>query len=409
MKNPSKRFDSLGRVHCDASRKDKGFFAEETPEGFLRVTGRLTRVGVFRYEDEQGNSWGEYRSEKEVFSPESLASFQMVILTDDHPAEMISAKNVSDYQVGHVGTDVVRDGLYIVATILVTDSAVIAAIRAGKVELSCGYFTVVIDEPGTSPEGWPYDRVQTEIRGNHLALVDEGRAGPTCRLVLDARAARSVSEDTMNKRIAKKKDKAATALKADAKVWVGDVEFEVPEEVAKEWERMKGELEAEESEEAPMSPASSAGDMEAEMAPMDADMEMEVEDPEMMDAGCEDPMMDSKAAKVTDHASIVKTIALLDSAKAVLGSVKADASPDSIKRSVIYKVLPSLKGSFDSAKGPALDGAFEVAMAAYKKNSDSKAAFAKGAFDAASTVKSDSAVSAYDDLVTRRNNKGGNR
>jgi hypothetical protein len=36
---------------------------------------------------------------------------------------------------------------------------------------------------GKRPDGSHYDAVMRNIRGNHIALVDTGRAGSECRLV----------------------------------------------------------------------------------------------------------------------------------------------------------------------------------------------------------------------------------
>ena len=219
------RVDRLGPVHTDPARTD-GVLAELTPEGFLRCSSLLTRTGVFEYCDADGNTWGEYRDAEEVFEPESLDSFRMVVVTDDHPAEMVTADNVKDVQVGHVGSDVRRDGDFVRASLVITDPEVIRSIQDGKVELSCGYFAQVIQDAGVAPDGTPFTSRQTNIRGNHLALVEQGRAGPSCRLLLDAGDA-ITKQDIMPKKKTKQ-----SKVRKDAKVIVGGVEFDVPEEVA---------------------------------------------------------------------------------------------------------------------------------------------------------------------------------
>jgi len=137
--------DYLGEVHFDPERTD-GALAQFTAEGFLRVDARLTRTGVFTYGDAEGNTWGELRSPEEVFDGDSLRSFEMVVLTDDHPQDFVDASNVKEVQVGHVGTDVRKDGDYVIASIVITDPQVIRSIADGKVELSCGYTAQVIKE-----------------------------------------------------------------------------------------------------------------------------------------------------------------------------------------------------------------------------------------------------------------------
>ena len=51
------------------------------------------------------------------------------------------------------------------------------AIEEEKRELSLGYSCVYEWTPGVF-EGQPYDAIQRKLRGNHLALVREGRMGP---------------------------------------------------------------------------------------------------------------------------------------------------------------------------------------------------------------------------------------
>lgn len=394
----SKRYDSFGLVGFGGYNKDAAFQALENPEGFLKLQGRLTRVGVFEYSDLEGNTWGEYRSPQEVFDPASLASFQMVVLTDDHPPEMIDIGNVSTYQVGHVGTDVVREGDYVIATILVTDAATIAAIKAGKVELSCGYWIIAVEEPGVSPDGIPYRKLQTQIRGNHLALVDEGRAGPNCRLILDSKSAfsRPSNKDGRDSLMPGKKD---------AKIMWEGAEFEVPESFAAAYAAMAEAAKAAAPAEVP-APASDE-EMPLEVSPEEMPLEAETSSAEMlvmpMDAEG-DPLPEEEVIAeeevAADGKSIASYVRLLDSAKSILGRV-TDTSPSGLKRQMIYKVLPSMRGALDKADAKTLDGAFKVAMAIHKKNVDSKNKFKTASFDAVQK-KANEAVSAYDAMIARR-------
>lgn len=176
------RIDFLAPIHCDPQRKD-GVFADLDPTtGFMTLDGRMTRTGVFRYRDKDGNEWGELRTEDEVFSPESMASFQRVVVTNDHPDSFVSVKNVKSVQAGHVGSAVRRENDYLRADITITDPATILEIQQGKRELSCGYTAELIEDEGEF-NGERYSVRQTNIRGNHLAIVDVGRAGPSCALI----------------------------------------------------------------------------------------------------------------------------------------------------------------------------------------------------------------------------------
>ena len=61
-----------------------------------------------------------------------------------------------------------------------------AAVEAGKHQLSVGYHADLDETPG-SWRGERYDAVQRNIRGNHLAIVDQGRAGPAAAIRIDTK------------------------------------------------------------------------------------------------------------------------------------------------------------------------------------------------------------------------------
>lgn len=156
-----------------------------TPQGFLRAEMYATRTGVFEYPKADGGVVREYRDPSEVFHPDSLASYQDASFTDDHPAGMVTAENVTQYERGTLTAAGIPDGEHVKAPVVVKDKATIAKMQAGKQEVSCGYTCDLVWEPGVSPQGVKYDARQTNIRINHVALVDVGRAGPTARVRMD--------------------------------------------------------------------------------------------------------------------------------------------------------------------------------------------------------------------------------
>lgn len=155
------------------------------PNGCLRVDAYLTRTGVFTYRNPDGTERREYRPPTEVFKADSLGTFAMVPVTDDHPPEMVTASNAKQYLRGTTGEAVRQDGDRVACTMMITDAELVSKIEAGKVEVSCGYETDLREEPGVTPDGQRYDAVQTNIRGNHVAVVTTGRAGPEVRIRLD--------------------------------------------------------------------------------------------------------------------------------------------------------------------------------------------------------------------------------
>lgn len=161
-------------------------------DGFLVIPVLAARTGTQTYSDGR-SSWGEFRSDEEVEA--SLASYGLKPFTDDHPANMVTSHDYGMLVKGACGQDAVlldqpaADGnRYVQLTILVGDAATIRKIRDGKVELSAGYTTVPVRKSGRDHTGAAYDYLQTQIRINHLALVDRGRAGPLARISVDGAA-----------------------------------------------------------------------------------------------------------------------------------------------------------------------------------------------------------------------------
>jgi hypothetical protein len=155
------------------------------PNGWMRADGYITRTGVFRYRRADGSVVREYRPPEEVFHEDSLRSFDLVPLTNGHPPEgLLTSENTKKYQVGSVIAPR-ADGTRVRSQFLVTDADAIKDAEAGKQETSGGYVCDIEETPGVSPEGEHYDAIQRNIRGNHVALVDSGRAGPTVRLRVD--------------------------------------------------------------------------------------------------------------------------------------------------------------------------------------------------------------------------------
>ncbi|WP_312384830.1 DUF2213 domain-containing protein [Atlantibacter subterraneus] len=125
-----------------------------------------------------------YRTEDEVFSPETMASFEGMAVTLDHPEDgegnivFVNPANFAELAHGHIqnvrrGTDDKADLL--IADVLVKRQEGIDAIESGKTQVSCGYDAKYI------PAGAGKAK-QTEITGNHLAIVDKGRAGSRCSI-----------------------------------------------------------------------------------------------------------------------------------------------------------------------------------------------------------------------------------
>ena len=81
--------------------------------------------------------------------------------------------------VGVVGSDVRFEAPYLVASLAVWTAEAIALIETkAQAQLSSSYRYRPDMTPGVDPEGVAFDGVMRDIMGNHVALVEEGRAGP---------------------------------------------------------------------------------------------------------------------------------------------------------------------------------------------------------------------------------------
>lgn len=117
-----------------------------------------------------------YRDPAEL--EKGAASFNNLPLLQKH-IQVSADAPMKDDVVGSIGSDVHFDAPYLKASLCVWDAEAIALIDAQKLdELSSAYHYTPVMESGVSPDGEEYDGRMTNIIGNHLALVEVGRAGP---------------------------------------------------------------------------------------------------------------------------------------------------------------------------------------------------------------------------------------
>lgn len=162
-----------------------------TADGFMAVRARAARSGIYEYQAAEVNAPRDrfkptdtvrvYRDPAEVFAADSVRSFIARAVTNDHPQERVTADNWRDHSRGVV-MGAMRDGEYLTFDLVLMDKALIDDVEAGKRELSNGYECKLDWTPGTDANGQHYDARQSSIRGNHVAVVDAGRAGPECAI-----------------------------------------------------------------------------------------------------------------------------------------------------------------------------------------------------------------------------------
>jgi len=164
---------------------------KRTSDGFLAVRAKAARSGIYEYTGAEVDPAGErfkssdvvkvYRPETEVFDKASVHSFLQKPVTNNHPAQPVTADNWKAHA-GGVIANALRDGEHLAFDLVLMDSALIKQVEDGKRELSNGYSCNLVFGDGVAPDGTAYQATQTNIRGNHIAVVDKGRAGPECRI-----------------------------------------------------------------------------------------------------------------------------------------------------------------------------------------------------------------------------------
>ena len=150
------------------------------PCRFARTGEQLYTAGQLGLVDEDPNKIiTVLRDEADVFAQDSMDSFRSSPLTIGHPKDAdgkaiaVSAENAKDLQVGMLEGMPTRDEDTLSGVLILTTDEAIAAIEADQ-ELSAGY-TCDIEEV----DGKFYQR---NIRANHIAIVNKGRAGSSCRI-----------------------------------------------------------------------------------------------------------------------------------------------------------------------------------------------------------------------------------
>ena len=152
----------------------------------VTLDATFTRSGIFLYMKQDGTVSRELRPEDEVFKEDSMQSLRLKPLTNSHPPENLTTKTAKQFVVGSVGETITKvDDIFLAGKISVIDEDTIIAVESGKSELSCGYKCVMDNTPGIW-NGQQYDAVQRNIKYNHVAIVDRGRAGKDVKIKLDS-------------------------------------------------------------------------------------------------------------------------------------------------------------------------------------------------------------------------------
>lgn len=210
-------YSKAGKDNADLSQSKR----IEDINGFVEIKDNpITKVGVFPYTGQQMHNpllipdkiYQVYRPQEELEKEECIESFKNIPWIEDHvmlgpskeglmPAEQKGIEGI-------IGSEVYFDKSdgYLKANIKSFSENMIDTMENGKKELSIGY-RCDYDIVSGLYNGIPYDAIQRNIRGNHLALVDQGRAGPDVK-VLD----HHFTYDHMELKTMPKESKATDAM-----------------------------------------------------------------------------------------------------------------------------------------------------------------------------------------------------
>lgn len=161
-----RRFDRDGRLHVMVTNISKAsvdpYYGREIP-GAEKLGLSPDRIYYLLRDPE------ELAKAAPTFNNLQLLSEHIPVDADEPQA---------DLTVGSTGTDCVFEDGYLRNSLVVWDAQAIADIESEeKKELSSGYYYTADMTPGKF-NGLRYDGVMRDIVGNHVALVDSGRAGP---------------------------------------------------------------------------------------------------------------------------------------------------------------------------------------------------------------------------------------
>jgi hypothetical protein len=157
-----------------------------TPEGFLVcVSVPVARTGEMLYLPSEVPVTGGkdgivrvVRTEEDLFSTETIASFEGKPVVNNHPTEDVNAENWAKYAIGSMQNVRRGEGEFedcLVADLMITVASAISDVSEGKREVSLGY-------DADYEELAPGKGRQFNIIGNHVALVERGRCGPRCAI-----------------------------------------------------------------------------------------------------------------------------------------------------------------------------------------------------------------------------------
>lgn len=161
----SKRFDVVGLDNIS-----------KNSSGFLTYDLTAAQTGVFPYMDpETGDIVYELKHPDDLLTDQVLSQLKNLPITDEHPWQLVNPDNSKELVKGMTTDTVQIMGEKLTGRATIFDSGLIGNVLNGnKKECSLGFECEIVEESG-SYKGVHYDRKQTNLKLNHLAMVEKGR------------------------------------------------------------------------------------------------------------------------------------------------------------------------------------------------------------------------------------------
>lgn len=347
---------------------------ERTTEGFLKGRAIVTCCGVFTYKRADGTLQRELRLPEEVFAPATLESLKLKPVTLNHPTELVTPENADMLQVGSLGDNPsstnqeynwegkatdwkkLTDGLNVAVDMIITKKDAINAVINGKQGLSMGYTCdIEMAEPGSTWCGVEYDYIQRNIKYNHCAIVDAGRAGDNAKIELRVDSEDAVLEDKLVT-----KDGGTKMLK---KINLDGIDYEAEESVIKALNTEKKR-----ADDAVAELSKFKEDSAKELSVMTAERDTQKERADKAEEDLAKAKAEALDSTKLDEA-VNARIELYKNAEKAGVEVKNDMKDADIKKAVIAKIFP--KANLDGKDSAYIDARYDATVEMLAERADS--------------------------------------
>ena len=350
--------------------------------GMLTAKVNLTKAGVYPYLYSDGRLVKEAKLPEEIFSAATIESANGAVITDNHPdinqdSGLVTSNNYSKLVKGNV-FNVKQDGLFLSGLEKVFDSDLQKRILSGEqIQVSIGFEQRTDWTPGEY-NGEKYDCVQRDIRINHIAHVEKGRAGEECRTILDSNKDYAIMQEANNDM-----NKPNTITwRVDGKDFTIDksvIDKAVLSTVKKDADPVAEPVAVVENPTTEPTPTESPAtpDMSVDMNAITEKMKVAdkiitdiknkygIELPELMALlEAKDEMIELYKGKMGGGEMVMDAINIIRTAEAILPEVKLDYSNlKDIKKQVIKAKLPNfMSGKFDSLSDSEIEIGYKAAV-----------------------------------------------